>query len=117
MDHLTLILRHLEAGDRLPDDLRLWLAGALRRVLHGCPAGMAFRIHPVHRRQERDRLLQTAVAPIEGSLWHKAAWAARQVSLLRQGRSADPVIEAADRIWRLPQTQRQLYNLLKTETV
>lgn len=113
MTRLQYLCDLLEAGDPLPAPSRQWLQTALRSIMEGESPTVALEL-PEPTRQSRDALIRTEAEALPGSRSSKARLLADQARRIHSGRkSAFPWLQRADRLHRLPETERQYHNILK----
>lgn len=111
-------LRHaldlLEGDAPLPPATRAWLRDALRAWATGAPIEVAFGLDLASARRERDQLLRDHAPELEApTLTARARTIAEQARRLHRGRrTAIEWIRRADRLARLPETSRQVLNIL-----
>ncbi|MBF6648949.1 hypothetical protein [Methylobacter sp. BlB1] len=105
----------LVANLQIPDNTKQWLIDSLEHWLNGESLPDAFGIfdNSEERKQRRDLALKDYANTLDGSIWSKAGIIAKQVDLLRQHRKCNPIISTIDKINPIPESQRQIYNILK----
>lgn len=114
-DRLTHLADLMESGDSLPPATAQWLRDCLRRWRYGLPLDQAFELSDRNARGERDRMLREHAAEIEASgPTERAKLLADEVRRIHSGRNTRyPWIRRADSLRRLPETYRQIYNILR----
>ncbi len=114
-DRLTHLADLLETGDDLPPASAEWLRGCLRRWRYGLNLDQAFQLAQTDARRERDRLLRQHAEEIQATgPTERAKLLADEVRRIHSGRNTlYPWIRRADSLRRLPETPRQLFNILR----
>jgi hypothetical protein len=114
-DHLRHIADLLQSGDSLPPASAEWLRGCLRRWRYGLPLDQAFQLAQTDARRERDRLLRQHAEEIQANgPTQRANLLAGEVRKLHSGRTTRySWLRQADSLRRLPETPRQLFNILR----
>lgn len=114
-DRLTHLANLLESGDDLPPATAEWLRGCLRRWRYGLPLDQAFQLAQTDARRERDRLLRHHAEEIQATgPTERAALLASEIHKLHSGRATRyGWLRQADSLRRLPETPRQLFNILR----
>jgi hypothetical protein len=114
-DRLTHIADLLETGDGLPPASAEWLRGCLRRWRYGLPLDQTFQLAQTDARRERDRLLRQHAEEIQANgPTERATVLAGEVRKLHSGRTTRySWLRQADSLRRLPETPRQLFNILR----
>jgi hypothetical protein len=114
-DHLRHIAALLESGDSLPPASAEWLRGCLRRWRYGLPLDQAFQLAQTDARRERDNLLRQHAdeVPATGPT-QRATLLASEIHKLHSGRTTRySWLRQADSLRRLPETPRQIFNILR----
>jgi hypothetical protein len=109
-------LSQYTATGSIPADLLTWLNQCLTRWQDGVSLHEAFGVcdSVKERIQRRNQQLNDYAMLLDGSKWHKAEVISREVGLIRQNRrSASPILKSVDSICPIPETPRQLFNILK----
>jgi hypothetical protein len=113
-ERLSYLADLLESGGDLPAASRQWLLEALRQIDQGTDPRTALGL-PEPTADSRNQVLRQYAQELPGSPWRKAQVIADQARRIHRGRKAAmPWIIAADRLRPIPETQRQIYNILKT---
>lgn len=113
-DSITYLCDLLESGGDIPAPSREWLLGALRQIDQGHDPREALGL-PEPNADSRNQVLRQNAISLPGTPWRKAGMIADQARRIHRGRkSSMPWILAADRLRPLPETQRQIFNILKT---
>jgi hypothetical protein len=114
-DRLTHLANLLETGDDLPPATAEWLRQSLRRWRYGLNLDQAFELSQSNARGERDRLLREHANEIEATgPTQRATLLAGEVRKLHSGRTTRYTwLRQADSLRRLPETPRQLFNILR----
>lgn len=113
-DRISYLADLLESGGDLPDPSRQWLIGALRAIDSGADPRLALEL-PEPTPAARNRIIRDHAGELTGSPWAKAKYIANQARRIHRGRkSAMLWITKADRIRPIPETQRQIFNILKS---
>ena len=115
IERLTHIADLLETGDGLPPASAEWLRECLRRWRYGLNLDQAFELSQSNARGERDRLLREHANEIEATgPTQRATLLAGEVRKLHSGRTTRYTwLRQADSLRRLPETPRQLFNILR----
>ena len=113
-DRLHHILDLLEDGTTLPAPTRDWLRDGLRRWAGGQSLELALGLDAATARRERDQVLRDNAATIPAaSVSARARAIANEARRIHRGRrTAYDWIRRADRIATLPETSRQILNIL-----
>ena len=113
-DRLSYIADLLELPDPLPATTRLWLRDALQAILAGADPAAALGIEGKAARQARNTIIRENAASLAWSNSGRARILAEQARRLHRGRRSDlSWLARADRLHRLPETERQFHNILK----
>jgi len=114
-DRLTHIADLLETGDGLPPASAEWLRQSLRRWRYGLNLDQAFQLAQTDARRERDRLLRQHAEEIQATgPTERANLLASEVHKLHSGRTTRYTwLRQADSLRRLPETPRQIFNILR----
>jgi hypothetical protein len=112
---LTHIADLLETGDGLPPASAQWLRECLRRWSFGLPLNDAFQLTAGDARRERDSLLRENLDALPATApTARARILASEIRRIHSGRQTDyPWLRRADSLCRLPETPRQLFNILR----
>jgi hypothetical protein len=116
IENLNILHDCLSANIPLPAHVQTWLTDSLERWARGQSLPDAFGIfdNSEERKQRRDLALKDYANTLAGSKWSKSGVIAKQVNLLRQRRKCNPIISTIDKINPIPESQRQIYNILKS---
>lgn len=114
-DRLTHLADLIETGDSLPPASAEWLRGCLRRWRYGLPLDQAFELTPSNARRERDSIIRQNIEDLPpGGPTARARLLASEVRRIHSGRQSRYWwIRRADSLCRLPETSRQLFNILR----
>lgn len=112
---LTHLADLLESGDDLPPATAQWLRECLRRWSFGLPLNDAFQLTAGDARRERDSLLRENLDALPATApTARAKLLAGEIRRIHSGRqTAYPWLRRADSLCRLPETPRQLFNILR----
>ena len=113
-DRIGYICDLLESGGDIPAPSREWLLGALRQIDQGADPRSALEL-PEPTAASRNQVLREHAVELPGrSLWAKCRIIAGESRRIHRGRKTQyRWILAADRLRPLPETQRQIFNILK----
>jgi hypothetical protein len=115
-DRIGYLCDLLESDGPLPEPTRQWLLDALRQIDQGTDPRTALGL-PEPNADSRNQVLRSHAVELPGSPWRKAKLIADQARRIHRGRKAEmPWILAADRLRPLPESQRQIFNILKPRT-
>ena len=113
-DRLSYLVDLLELSDPLPATTRLWLRDALQAILSGTDPAAALGIEGKAARQARNEIIRENAASLAWSNSGRARILAEQARRLHRGRrSCLAWLARADRLHRLPETERAYMYILK----
>jgi hypothetical protein len=117
IENLSAVFDCLASQQPLPEYLHTWLADALGRWRRGEPLPEAVGVFDSagERRWRRNQELKDYSATLEGGTWQKAKTIADEIRAIRQGRrNVSHILKNIDAIYELPDTERQIYTILKS---
>lgn len=115
-DRITYLCDLLESSGELPDATRQWLLTAFRQIDAGQDPRLALEL-PEPTPEGRNRIIREHAGELPGSNWQKARYISDQARRIHRGRKSSMTwILRADRIRPIPETQRQIYDILKSGT-
>lgn len=113
-DRLAYIVDLLELPDPLPATTRLWLRDALQSILAGADPAAALGIEGKAARQARNDIIRDHAESLAWSNSGRARILAEQAQRLHRGRRTELAwLARADRLHRLPETERAYMYILK----
>lgn len=113
-DRIGYICDLLESGGNLPDASRQWLINALRQIDDGTDPRQALGL-PEPGPEARNEILRAHALEIPArSLWGRCKLIAGESQRIHRGRKTQyRWIREADRLKPLPESARQIVNILK----
>ncbi|MDO9047312.1 MAG: hypothetical protein Q7U66_06185 [Methylobacter sp.] len=113
MNNLDLIFKTYKSGAELSPNLKHWLCGAIQKYKHGLPLDRAFDVSKQRKIQQRNSFIRLYANAIDDdSAWNKAETILSQLKKLRCGRHCSPLLVEADRLHRVPMSQRQIFRII-----
>lgn len=113
-ERLAYVADLLEVPDPLPDSTRLWLRDALQSILSGADPAAALGIEAKAARQARNEIIRDHAESLAWSNSGRARILAEQARRLHRGRRSDlSWLARADRLHRLPESERAYHYILK----
>lgn len=119
IERLSFVCECLRYDYPLPPNVKNWFINSLQRWREGerLPDALGVYDSVDEKKARRNDELCSYAAMLDGSIETKTIVIFKNVDLLRQGRKCDPIIASIDKIFKIPESKRQIRRILTNRAV